>query len=198
MKSISLNGEVRASVGKKDAKNLRKEELVPCVLYGGEAPVHFSVSQKEMKRITHTPEVFQIDLNLSGTTHKAILKDTQFQSVTDELLHADFLMISEDKPVEVRIPSKVVGTSKGVLAGGKLQTKLRALRVKGIPSKLPEHITVDITNVELGGSVKVREISVDGIELLDSPNAVVAAVRLTRGAIQAAKEAAKEAAEAEA
>jgi large subunit ribosomal protein L25 len=190
MKSVVLNGKTRENVGKKDSKNLRKEEMVPCVLYGGETPVHFATEAKNFNAILNTPETFIINIKVEGAEYNAILQDTQFHPVSDDLLHVDFLLVTEDNPVTTRVPVKVTGKSKGVLAGGKLQTKMRKLKVKGLMKDLPEFVNVDITNVALGESVQVKELSPEGYELLDAPGAVIATVKLTRGAIQAAKDAA--------
>lgn len=190
MKSVVLNGKTRENVGKKDSKNLRKEEMVPCVLYGGETPVHFATEAKNFNAILNTPETFIINIKVEGAEYNAILQDTQFHPVSDDLLHVDFLLVTEDNPVTTRVPVKVTGNSKGVLAGGKLQTKMRKLKVKGLMKDLPEFVNVDITNVALGESVQVKELSPEGYELLDAPGAVIATVKLTRGAIQAAKDAA--------
>lgn len=194
MKSVVLDGKVRENVGKKDAKNLRKEELVPCVLYGGESPVHFAASIKDFAALLNTPETFIINIHVDGSEYNAIIQDAQFHPLNDELIHCDFLLVTADKPVVTQVPVNIVGNSAGVLAGGKLQTKLRKLKVKALMNDLPEFINVDITNVELGQSVQVKALDINNVELLDSPNAVIATVKLTRGAIQAAKDAAAAAA----
>lgn len=191
MKTTALNGKSRQEVGKKDAKNLRAEGLVPCVMYGGETPVHFAADVKDLNKVLSSPETFIFEINVDGKEYKAVMQDSQFHPLSDELIHADFLAVSDDKPVAVSVPVRTTGNSAGVLAGGKLQINKRKVKIKGLIANLPDSITVDITNVGLGEAVKVKEVPVEGIEWLEAENDVVCAVKLTRAAMQAAAEAAK-------
>lgn len=183
MKTVQIKGEARENVGKKDAAALRASGKVPSVLYGGETPIHFSAEKKSFNQLIFTPDAYLVDLDIAGTTYTAILKDSQFDVVSDEIIHADFLLAPAGKPVVVEVPVVTTGKSKGVADGGKLQIILRKIKLKGEASKLPDAIEVDMTNVELGGSVQVKSIpAVDGVEILNIPGAVVARVQVTRSA----------------
>lgn len=183
MKSIALKGNKRTDRGSSDAKSLRKEDKIPAVLYGGKESIHFMVDEIPFGKIIHSPNVYFVDLNIDGTTVRSIIKEVQFHPVTDKVLHVDFLEIVAGKPVTVMLPIKVTGTSEGVISGGKLRTVTRKLRVRGLAESLPEVITVDITRLKIGQSIKVGEIKVNGLALLDSPNAVVVAVKMSRAAV---------------
>ncbi len=182
MKSVELKGVVREATGKKNSKKLRREERVPCVLYGGESNVHFSVVSKELRDLIYTPNVYLVDLSLDGKAHKAIVKDIQFHAVTDDIIHIDFLEIFEDKAVEISIPVTLNGLAIGVKAGGKLQTLNGKLKVKALPKFLPDTLDVDVTKLALGKSIKVGDVSFENIEILNSSNTVIASVKLTRAA----------------
>ncbi len=182
MKSVELQGVVREATGKKNSKQLRREEKVPCVLYGGEKNIHFSVLSKDLRDLVYTPHVYLVDLSLDGKAHKAIVKDLQFHPVTDAILHIDFLEIFEDKAVEISVPVTLNGLAIGVKAGGKLQTLNRKLKVKALPKYLPDTLDVDVTKLALGKSIKVGDVSFENIEILNSNNTVIASVKLTRAA----------------
>lgn len=186
MKSIAIKASVRTEIGKKAAKSLRSKGVVPGILYGESEPKMFEVSAKTLKSLVNTPNVYLIDLDLDGNKYQAILKDIQFHPVSDEVEHVDFLEISDKKPVVIAVPTKTVGTSKGVLAGGKLTVGKRKLKVKALPSKLPDFIEVDITEIAIGGITKVQDIKFDGLEFLDPKNEVVVAVKATRASVAAA------------
>lgn len=192
MKSIELKGAVRKSIGKKDSKKLRFEEKTPCVLYGGNENVHFSVEKQYLKKLIYTPNVYLVDLEIDGAKHKAILKDMQFHVVSDEIIHIDFLEVFEDRPVEISIPVSLSGLAIGVKAGGKLQVLNRKLKVKALPKDLPDTLEVDITKLALGKSIKVGDVSFENIEMLNAKNTVIAAVKLTRAAKGAASGATEE------
>lgn len=183
MKSVALSGNKRAERGSSNANSLRKEEKVPCVIYGGKENIHFTVNEVQFGKLINTPEVYFIDLDIDGSKYKAIIKDIQFHPVTDRPMHIDFLEVSEDKPVTVSIPVKLTGNARGVINGGKLRMVTRRLKVNGLPSALPEAIELDITNLRIGQSIKVEAIDMEGLTFLDSPNAVVAAVKMSRVAI---------------
>lgn len=186
MKSLSIKGELRKTLGKKEAKRLREAEKVPAVLYGGEETVHFSVDFSELRPLIYTPSVYLIDLDVEGTTYKAIMQDIQWHPVDEQVLHIDFLRISDDKPVKIEVPVKISGHAKGIKAGGKLNTNLRRLKVKALAADLPDTIDVDVTNLGLGQSIKVADMKVENIEILDPKSNVVVSVAITRAARSAA------------
>ncbi|MCC8144879.1 MAG: 50S ribosomal protein L25/general stress protein Ctc [Bacteroidales bacterium] len=186
MKTFQLEGAKRESVGKKAAKAYRKESLVPCVLYGGEGVTHFTVSKEGIRKLIYSPEVFIVELAIDGKKCTAILKDSQFHPVTDELLHADFLQVFEDKPFTFEIPVVLEGLAEGVRAGGKLSLEMRKLKVKGLYKNFPETLKINITDLGLGKTIQVGALSFDNLELLNSKDNVVAAVKLTRAARGAA------------
>jgi large subunit ribosomal protein L25 len=191
MKAIFMSGSSRANVGKKDAKALRVDGLVPCVLYGGDSQIHFSVNETQFKPLLFTPDVHTVDLEIDGKSYKAVLQDIQYHNMNDSVLHADFLQLHENKPVIIQIPVRTSGNSAGVRAGGKLVTKLRKLKVRAFLKDLPDFINIDITPLEIGQGVKVREISLPGVTLLDAQNVDVVAVTATRASRQAADDAKK-------
>lgn len=183
MKSVELKGQVRENLGKTASASLRKEGLVPCVLYGNGDPIHFSTPSSSFKSLIYTPDAHLVVLNIAGKKYDAILQDSQFDFVSDELTHADFKAISQEEPVTILIPVKTVGKCKGVLAGGNLSIIIRKLKVKALPKNLPDYIEVDMTEVDLGGSYKVKSLVLpEGVEVLNSPDAVVAGVKITRTA----------------
>jgi large subunit ribosomal protein L25 len=188
MKAVFMSGSSRSNVGKKDAKALRVEGLVPCVLYGGDSQIHFSVNATQFKPLLFTPDVHTVDLEIDGKSYKAVLQDIQYHNMKDNVLHADFLQLHESKPVIIQIPVRTSGNSAGVRAGGKLVTKLRKLKVRAFLKDLPDFITIDITPLEIGMGVKVREVSLPGLTLLDAQNVDVVAVTATRASRQAADE----------
>ncbi len=180
-----MSGSLRENVGKKDAKRLRREGNVPCVLYGGKEQVHFFATEKGFKNIIFTPDACVVSLQVGGKEINAVLQDIQYHPVNDKVLHADFLEIFPDKPVKMAIPIKVVGNSPGVIAGGKLQVKRRKLEVLALPDLLPAEIDVDISKLEIGDSVVVEQLKLDDITFLDPDNAVVAMVKSARAAMMA-------------
>ena len=182
MKSIELKGELRKAIGKRDSKKLRNEDKSPCVLYGGKENIHFSIEKQRLKKLVYTPNMYLVDLDIEGKKHKAILKDLQFHPVSEEILHIDFLEIFDDKPIEISIPVSLNGLAAGVKGGGKLQALNRKLKVSGLAKYLPDTLDVDVTNLELGKSIKVGDVSFENIELLNSKNSVIASVKLTRAA----------------
>lgn len=185
MKTFEIKGLKRTDVGKKAAKELRTQGLVPCVMYGGKENLHFSVIEKDFKNLIYSPHVFLVELNIDGKKHQSLMQTIQFHPVTDAIEHVDFLEIADDKKVVVELPVKLTGTSEGVKQGGKLMLKLRKLRVKGLAKSFPDTLVVDISELQLGKSIKVGDLNYEGLELLDAKNAVVATVRLTRSAMSA-------------
>lgn len=182
MKTFELTGSARADFGKKAAKNIRAEKNVPCVLYGGETHVNFTVAAADLQRLIYTPEVYVVNLTIDGKACKAVVKETQFHPLTEKVLHMDFLEVSEQKPVAVEIPVQLTGLAEGVKAGGKLSLEMRKLRVKGIYTQIPERIVIDVTNVGLGKKIQVADVVVEGLQVMNAKNAVVAQVKLTRAA----------------
>ncbi len=190
MKTLAMFGYLRDGVGKSSTKSLRNEGKVPCVLYGGNENVNFSMYSEDFKNLVYTPNTYKVQLDIDGKIYKAVLKDIQYHPVNDSILHADFLAISEDKAVEMRVPVKFVGNSVGVRAGGKLVVKSQKLRIKTIPSKLPDFIEINIENLEIGKSIKVADLVAGDYIVLDSPNNPIVTVKTTRAAQSAAAEAA--------
>lgn len=191
MKSITIKGSQRESVGKKATKALRNAGKVPCVLYGGDKPVHFSADEKAFKSLIYTPEVFTATIELEGATYSAVLQDIQFHPVSDEILHIDFYQLFDDKAVTMEIPVRLVGKSKGVMVGGALRHNLRKLKVKALPANLPDFIEADITELEIGNKLYVTTLQNDNYAILHPDNTVVAQVRMSRNAAKAAAEAEK-------
>ncbi|MCL1933078.1 MAG: 50S ribosomal protein L25/general stress protein Ctc [Candidatus Azobacteroides sp.] len=182
MKTFELKGSKRESTGKKATKADRKESLVPCVLYGGDETVLFTITKESVRKLIYTPEVFLVSLSVEGKTYTAILKDTQFHPVSDALLHADFLQIFEDKPVVLEIPIILEGLAQGVRDGGKLSMNMRKLKVKGLYKDFPEKLVINIENLGLGKTIQVGNLNFDNLELMNNKDNVVAAVQLTRAA----------------
>ena len=196
MKSVSISGSPRANVGKTDATALRNAKRVPCVLYGGKEQVHFSVLEADFKDLIYTPNVNTVDLDVEGKKFKAILQEAQFHTVKDNLLHVDFLEIIAGKPVTMSIPVKTTGTSPGVRNGGKLNKKLKTLRVKGLVEKMPDTIDIAIDTLEIGDGVRVGDLKIDGLTFLNAENVTVVNVQVTRVAVEEPKTAAPVAAAA--
>ena len=186
MKSVEIKGALRTELAKSATKKLRNEDLVPCVLYGTEAPVHFSTPASSFKKLIYTPDAYLAKVEVDGKSYDAVLQDTQFHPVSDNLLHADFLAITQDKPVTIDIPVTTTGSSVGVVAGGRLVVVLRSVKVKALPKDLPDVITLDVSKLKIGDSIKVDDIQLgEGIELVNAGSAVVVAVRTTRAAMSA-------------
>ncbi|MCB6973314.1 MULTISPECIES: 50S ribosomal protein L25/general stress protein Ctc [Butyricimonas] len=182
MQVFELKGEVRNDLGKKATKAVRNEEKVPCVLYGGEANVHFAVRDRDLKKLLYTPNVYLVKLVLEGKTYDAVMRDIQFHPVTDKVLHIDFYQTFEDKPVVIEVPVKTTGHAAGVQAGGKLVLITRKLKVKALPKDMPDEITLDVTSLGVGKSIKVQDINIEGIDIVNAKSVVVAQVKLTRAA----------------
>jgi len=180
MKTVSMSGSLRANVGKKDAKAVRRAFCVPCVLYGGKEQLHFSVPDKSFKDVIFTPEACYIALNIDGKEYKAILQDVQYHPVTDIVYHVDMLELVDGKEITMAIPVNVTGVAPGILRGGKLVQKLRKLKIKALPEHMPDAINVDINNLDINDSVKVSDLLTDNLTFLDPKSAVVIGVRVTR------------------
>ena len=191
MKSITIKGSERESVGKAATRAARNAGMVPCVLYGGDQPVHFTAEDKAFKNLVYTPNVHTVVIELEGKSYKAILQDIQFHPVSDKILHMDFYQLHEDKEITMEVPVKVVGTSPGVLGGGVLRLNQRKLKVRALPSNLPDYVEANISGLEMGNKLYVTKIETNNFKLLHPDNTVVAQVRISRAAMKAAQEAAK-------
>ncbi|EDP72578.1 50S ribosomal subunit protein L25 [Flavobacteriales bacterium ALC-1] len=184
MKSITINGSQRESVGKKSTKALRNAGQVPCVIYGGDKPLHFSAPELAFSKLVYTASAHTVVIALdNGEKYNAIMQDIQFHPVTDRIIHIDFYQIFENKAITMNIPVQVVGTSKGVLNGGNLRRPYRKLKVKAIPSKLPDFIEIDITPLKIGDKVYISELMNDDYSLIHPDNMVVCQVRRSRLAV---------------
>ena len=200
MKSITIQGTKRESVGKKSTKALRDAELVPCVVYGGAETLNFSAEEKSFKGLVYTPEAHTVSIEVDGKTIPAVLQDIQFHPLTDKILHADFYQLSDDKPVVMEVPVRITGRAKGVVAGGVLRQTYRKLKVKAIPANLPDEIVVDVTPLKIGSKLYVGAIKAEGFSFMHPDNAVVVAVKMSRTAAKggAADDEEEETAEGEA
>ena len=192
MKTISINGSSRTEVGKKATNALRNAGLVPCNLYGVENEAKsFSVTTEGLRKLVYTPDIHVVDLTIDGKTVKAIMKEIQFHPVKDTILHVDFNQVTEEKPIVMAVPVKLEGLADGVRAGGKLVQVQRYLKVKAVYTAIPEILTVDVTSLGLGKSIKVGELSYEGLELVSAKESLVASVKTTRASAAAAAAAKK-------
>ncbi len=182
MKKFEIKGTARQALGKKDTRILRAQDLVPCVLYGGEAPVHFYAPEGDFRKIVYTPKVYQAELNIDGKLYDAFMQELQFHPVTDKLLHVDFLQIRDKKAVKIDLPVRLDGYAKGIQQGGRLKANLRTLKVKGIFKNLPDEIVIDVTNLGISESIRVGDIKVEGFEIMNNNSIPVATVVVTRAA----------------
>ncbi len=180
MKTITIEGQLRTEIGKQATRQLRSEEKVPGVIYGGAKEVNFSAPATAFKTLVYTPDFQLAEIKVGGNSYRCILKDLQFDKVTDDLIHADFLELVEDKKVIATIPIKFTGAAKGVKDGGKLITKMKALKIKTFPKFLKENIEVDLTELELNGNVRVEDVKTENYEILNSPRIPIASIVLTR------------------
>mgnify|MGYP003636404491 CR=1 FL=1 len=188
MKSISIKGSKRESVGKVATKALRNAGMVPCVIYGGKTPIHFSAEEKAFKSLVYTPNVYTATINVDGEKIPAILQDIQFHPVSDSILHADFYQLFEDKEITMNIPVRLVGKSKGVAIGGALRHNVRKMKIKALPANLPDFIEADITELQIGNKLDVTSLKNDKFTIMHPDNTVVAQVRMSRNATKAATE----------
>jgi large subunit ribosomal protein L25 len=184
MKTAQLSGSIRTNVGKKDASVVRNAGMVPCVLYGQGEQTHFAVKKNDIEKIVFSPEVFQVELDIDGKKANGIIRELQQHPTKDTILHVDFLELSATKPVKVGLPVRLTGSSRGVMAGGKLMQVFRRLNCVGLPQDLPEAIVLDITKLKIGKSIRVGSIEIPGVKFLDPANAVVVSVKMARGAIK--------------
>lgn len=180
MKTILLKGELRKGLGTSSSKGLRYEGKVPCALYGNGENVNFAVYQADFKNLVYTPNVYKVKLDIEGKSYDAVLQDIQFHPVSEAIIHVDFLAVSANKDVVMEIPVRVVGNSPGVRAGGKLVKKINKLKVRGAITKLPDFIDINIDTLQIGGSIKVKDITVEGFDLLDAKMNAIISCKTTR------------------
>jgi large subunit ribosomal protein L25 len=186
MKTAQLSGSLRTNVGKKDATLLRNEGRVPCVLYGQGDQTHFSVKRVDIDKIVFSPEVYQVALDIEGKKAMGIIRELQQHPTKDTIQHVDFYELNDAKVVSVKLPVRLVGSARGVLAGGRLMQVFRTLSCVGLPSAIPDAITLDISSLKIGQSFRVNSISIPGVTFLDPANAVVVSVKMARGAVKPA------------
>ncbi len=180
MKTVTIEGQLRTENGKKATRHLRSQQLVPAVIYGGDAEVNFHAPASAFKSIVYTSEFMFADIKVEGKSYKCILKDLQFHKVSDALIHLDFLELVDDKKVIATLPLKFTGTPAGVKAGGKLVLKIKAVKIKTLPKYLRENIEVDIAGLELNENIRIQDIKADNMEILNSPRIPIASVAMTR------------------
>ena len=184
MKSVQIKAEVRSQIGKKESVDLRRAGRVPAVIYGGNDVLHISVDEREVNTLLYTPEVLIAEIDLGGKTVKAVVQDAQFHVLTDATTHVDFMEVVDGKPLKVALPVRTVGNSVGVRAGGKLKVIMRKLKVKGMAENLPAFVDVDITDVNIGQTFRVKQINIEGVEFLDAKDNVICTVAATRASRQ--------------
>lgn len=182
MKTFELKGTLRTDLGKKATKAIRNEGGVPCELYGIGENVHFTCTSADLRKLLYTPEIYVVNLTVEGKEYKAVMREIQFHPVTDKVLHIDFYQVNEEKPVVMEVPVRLEGLAAGVRAGGKLSLEMRKLRVKALYTAIPEILVINVENLELGKTIQVRALQFENMEILNAPNAVVCAVKLTRAA----------------
>jgi large subunit ribosomal protein L25 len=190
MKTLEISGICRNAFGKKYTKALRKQGLVPCNLYGNGDNDNFAVAEPALKPLLYTPSAYIVKLNIDGAQETCVLREMQFHPVSDAPLHIDFFRVDNAKPISIAVPVELTGTSEGVKLGGKLQQITRRLNISALLDKLPDNVTVDITNVALGQSIFVGDVKLDNIKILTPKDAVICAVKMTRAALGAATQAA--------
>ncbi len=192
MKEINVTGQKRENLGKKASKALRKEGLVPCNIYGlaekdgKPAAMSFAIAMTELRKIIYTPHIYVINLVIDGESHTAILKDIQFHPVTDAVLHVDFLEVNDQKPITIGIPVKLTGLAQGVRDGGRMNLSIRKINVTAPYQQIPEHLEIDVTALKIGKSIKVGELSFEGLEIATSKEVIVCSIKMTRAAMSAA------------
>lgn len=191
MKSITIKGSERESVGKVATKALRNAGAVPCVLYGGQQAVHFSAEEKAFKSLVYTPNAHTVVIELGDKSFNAVLQDIQVHPVSDRILHIDFFQIHDDKEITIEVPVKIIGNSKGVMAGGDLRMNNRKLKVKALPKNLPDYVEADITPLDMGNKLYVTKVPTPNFKIMHPDNTVICQVKISRAAMKAAQEAAK-------
>jgi large subunit ribosomal protein L25 len=180
MKTIEINASLRKETGKKNSAALRRQLIVPCVMYGGKEVIHFEAHENEFRHLVYTHNIYLVNLKIDGKSYQSILKDGQYHPVTDKIQHLDFVEVYEDKPVVVSLPITITGNSEGLKAGGKLRQRRRYLKAKGLIKYFPETLEIDITALNIGDVIKVSQLKYDNLELLDSPQAMIVGVSTSR------------------
>lgn len=188
MKSIQISARKRTELGGSSAARLRREENVPCVIYGGDEPIHFYAHKNAFRHLVYTPEVKVAEIDIEGSVYRAVMQDIQFDPVTDALVHIDFIQLVPGKPVTVEMPVTLTGNARGVRSGGKLKLVLRKVKVKALPENLPDAIVHDITNLRVGQSVRVSDLTTGAYEILNAPSAVLCSIKTTRNVVKDADE----------
>ena len=183
MNSVSLSGSLRENVGKKDAKKLRAQGLVPCVIYGNGREIRFYTEAKSFKTILFTPETYIIDFTIDGQVCRTILQDIQYHPLSDEVLHADFLEVTEEKPITVTLPVRTEGTSPGVMRGGKLKVRIPRLKVKGLIKDLPDFVIVNISELNVNQAIRVKDLAIENVTPLVAANNIVCDVKAKKSAV---------------
>lgn len=197
MQVVTIQGQLREDLGKNGAKKARKAGHIPCVMYAKDEVIHFMTTPTEVKDLIYTPEFKLAEVVIDGKPFKCIVKDKQFHPITDAIVHLDFLILTEERPVKVEVPVRFKGTSPGVKSGGKLVQKVRLVKIKALPEKLVDTVYVDISQLEMGQSIRIRDIEAgEGIEMLNSPGVPIATIEMPRAMRSAATAAAKAAATA--
>ena len=185
MKTFELTGELRSEYGKKAAKAMRKQDMVPCNLYGLGNNITFTVNAADVRKLIYTPDTMVVALTIGKEKHMAVVKEMQFHPISENCLHIDFLEVNEKKPVTVEIPVQLEGHAAGVKAGGKLSLEMRKLKVNGIYTQIPERIVIDITELGLGKKIAVNDVKVEGLKMMNVKDACVAQVKATRASAAA-------------
>lgn len=194
MEVISFEANVRENLGTKSAKSARSNDRIPAVMYGGDEPVHFTTTVSDVRHLVYTPDFKVAEISVNGQAYRCILKDVQFHPVTDAIQHIDFLRLVEGQPVKIEVPVRFVGNSPGVRAGGKLLQNLRRVKIKALPKHMVNEVKLDISTLELGQAVRVRDIdTAEGVEILNPPSTPVAVIEIPR-ALRSATAAAEKAA----
>ena len=180
MKTLELKRSLRQSLGKKESRDLRKQGQVPCVIYGGEKNIHFSAHENQFKKLVYTPDVFLVKLDIDGQAYDAVMQDIQFHPVSDNIIHIDFVQVFGDRKVTVNLPVRLTGSSVGIRSGGKLRQRRRYLKVNGLIKDMPDRLEVDLTDLDIGDSLKVGDLAYESLEVLDPPRAMVVGVVSSR------------------
>ncbi len=183
MKSLQIQGQIREELGTKEAVRLRREQQVPCVIYGDGQAVHFTTDASSFRTLAYTPEVYEVHIVLGEQTYRTVLQDLQFDPVRDHILHADFMRLVDDKPINMEVPIRLLGNARGVRSGGKLKQNMRKLTVRALPAHLPDDISIDISNLRIGQSIKVEDVKPEGYEIKNSGGAVIVSIKTSRTAV---------------
>lgn len=198
MKEISITGQKREALGKKASKAIRKQGMIPCNLYGENkqdgkpVALAFASPFSELRKIIYTPHIYVIKIDIDGTSHTAVMKEIQFHPVTDAPLHVDFYEVNDQQPITIGIPVKLIGLAQGVRDGGRMNLSIRKIAVTAPYQQIPEHLDIDVTALKIGKSIKVGDLSFEGLELATSKDVVVCSIKMTRNAAQTEEEAPEE------